>query len=93
MKKWTARFRKWFAAVSDIPADVVMDLPRITLIGQFHLSIENHTEVLAFSQNELKLALQNGELHITGEGFVLENVLEKEIYLEGRVKDVRFVND
>ncbi|GGL40310.1 sporulation protein YqfC [Sporolactobacillus putidus] len=93
MKKWTARFKKWFAAVSDIPADVVMDLPRITLIGQFHLSIENHKGVLAFSKNELKLAVQNGQLHITGEEFVLETILEKEIYLEGRVKDVRFVDD
>lgn len=93
MKKWTTQLKKWFTAVSDIPADVVMDLPRITLIGQFHLSIENHKGVLAFSKNELRLAMQKGELHITGEEFVLDTILEKEIYLEGRVKAVRFVDD
>ncbi|RYL91576.1 sporulation protein YqfC [Sporolactobacillus sp. THM7-4] len=93
MKKWTTQFKKWFSTVSEIPEDIVMDLPRITLIGQSHLSIENYKGVIAFSQNELRLAMDRGELLITGEAFVLENILDKEIYLEGKVMDVRFIED
>ncbi|EST13367.1 sporulation protein YqfC [Sporolactobacillus laevolacticus] len=93
MKKWSTQFKKWFADVSNIPEDVVLGVPRITLIGQFRLSIENYQNVLAFSKTELKLMLNEGELHISGEDFVLETILEKEIVLQGRVNDVRFVNN
>ncbi|MCO7175682.1 sporulation protein YqfC [Sporolactobacillus kofuensis] len=93
MKKWNAQLKRWFAEVSNIPEDVVLGVPRMTLIGQFRLSIENYKSVLAFSNTELRLALNEGELHIAGENFVLETILEKEIVLQGRVNDVRFVNE
>jgi sporulation protein YqfC len=93
MRKWSAHLKKWFAEVSDIPEDVVLGVPRLTLIGQFRLSIENYRGVLAFSKTELKLAMSKGELHIAGDDFVLETILEKEIVLQGRVDDVRFVDE
>ncbi|RYM05310.1 sporulation protein YqfC [Sporolactobacillus sp. THM7-7] len=93
MRKWTAQLKKWFADVSNIPEDMVMDLPRITLIGRSHLSIENHKGVLAFSSNELRLAMDRGELVITGQSFVLENILDKELFLTGQIETVRFLDD
>ncbi|KLI02186.1 stage IV sporulation protein [Sporolactobacillus inulinus CASD] len=93
MRKWSAHLKKWFAEVSDIPEDVMLGVPRLTLIGQFRLSIENYQSVLSFSKTELKLALNEGELHITGNDFVLETILEKEIVLQGRVTGVRFENE
>ncbi|MCO7126335.1 sporulation protein YqfC [Sporolactobacillus shoreicorticis] len=93
MRKWSAQFKKWFAEVSDIPEDVVLGVPRLILTGQFRLSIENYESVLAFSKTELRLALNKGELHIAGDDFVLETILEKEIVLQGRVDDVRFVDN
>ncbi|MCL1630416.1 sporulation protein YqfC [Sporolactobacillus sp. CPB3-1] len=93
MKKWSAHLKKWFAEVSDIPEDVVMGLPRLTLVGRFRLSIENYESVLAFSKTELKLAVTDGELHIAGDDFILETILKQEIILKGKVNDVRFVDD
>lgn len=90
-KKWTRQMKKWFSEISDIPADIILDLPKVTLVGQSHLSIENYQSVLHFSDNQLILALEKGELHIGGEHFVLEVILEKEILLEGLVKSVQFV--
>ncbi|MFX3616049.1 MAG: sporulation protein YqfC [Sporolactobacillus sp.] len=90
-KKWTNRMKKWFSEVSDIPEDIVMNLPRMTLIGQSHLSIQNYKSVITFSDKELILAMDQGELHIFGENFMLEVILEKEILLEGFVKTVQFV--
>ncbi|MFT8317546.1 MAG: sporulation protein YqfC [Sporolactobacillus sp.] len=90
-KKWTNRMKKWFSEVSDIPEDIVMNLPRMTLIGQSHLSIQNYKSVITFSDKELILAMDQGELHIFGEHFMLEVILEKEILLEGFVKTVQFV--
>ncbi|OEH93737.1 sporulation protein YqfC [Bacillus solimangrovi] len=76
-----------------LPADVVMDLPRITMIGQLHIYIENHRGLLVFSDNELRLSLKQGQLLIKGQNFVLKTMLPEEILLEGKIDEVTFVNE
>lgn len=75
----------------DLPADVMMDLPRITMIGNFHIYIENHKGVIRFMNNELHLRLTDGKLLIFGNDFVIKNILPEEILLEGVIRDVRFI--
>lgn len=89
--KRPAGFKKWFSEVSDIPEDIITGVPRITLIGQSRLLIENHQGIIAFSENELILATQLGNLRVTGESFVLEAILEKEINLEGLITGISFI--
>ncbi|RYL90399.1 sporulation protein YqfC [Sporolactobacillus sp. Y61] len=90
MRKWPDKLRKWFTEVSDLPEDVITGLPRITLIGQSSLSIENHHGVIAFSENELVLAMDSRKLHIAGEGFVLEYIAGTEIELKGLVQKIYY---
>ncbi len=76
-----------------LPADVTMDLPRITMIGQLHIYIENHRGVLQFSNKELRLLLKEGQLLVTGDQFVLKTILPEELLLEGRIDKVMFINE
>ena len=90
-KKWKNQIKNWFANHVDLPPDVILDLPRITMIGQLHIYIENHRGVLAFSNDELRLALDVGQLLIRGHHFVLKTILPEEILLEGTIKNVEFI--
>lgn len=90
MRKWAAQFRKWFAEVSDLPEDIVTGLPRITLIGRSHLSVENHNGVVSFTENKLILALQQGTLTVTGKEFILEGIAEGQISLHGMIQGISF---
>ena len=47
-KKWGQHVRNWMTQKMDLPQDVMMDLPRITMIGQIHIYIENHRGLIAF---------------------------------------------
>lgn len=77
----------------DLPADVVMDLPRITMIGNLHIYIENHQGVLLFTDKELKLALNDGALVITGDQFVIKKIYAEEILLQGTIKNVLYLDE
>ncbi len=77
----------------DLPADVMMDLPRVTMIGHFHIYIENHRGLIRFTNDELRLRLTEGELLIKGKSFVIKNILPEEILLEGVVDDVKFIHN
>lgn len=93
MKKWRDNFKKWFINHSDMPADVIMDLPRITMVGQLHIYLENHKGVISFSNEELRLSMKQGQLQIIGKDFVLKAILPEEILLEGFIQKVQFLED
>ncbi|MGJ9381697.1 sporulation protein YqfC [Salipaludibacillus sp. CF4.18] len=92
MKQFHKWVKKWMVNYLDLPADVVMDLPRITLVGNLHIYIENHQGVLLFTDKELKLALTDGELLIRGEQFIIKKIHAEEILLEGKIKDVHYLD-
>ncbi len=93
MGKLRQQVNKWLMQNLDLPADVVMDLPRITMIGQIHIYIENHRDVKAFSNEQLALILKQGTLLIKGSDFVIKTILPEEILLEGTISSVYFEND
>jgi sporulation protein YqfC len=90
MKKRWVRLRKWFADVSEIPEDLITDVPRITITGRSHLSVENHLGIISFSEKELILSTHLGELQVLGDSFVLETIMDEEIDLAGSISEIRF---
>lgn len=93
MRRLNNMVRRWMTDTMELPADVTMDLPRITMIGQLHIYIENHRGVLRFSNNELRLLLEQGQLLIKGDNFVIKTILPEELLLEGRIDQVSYINE
>ncbi len=92
-KKWQNRMRNWITSKMELPQDVMMDLPRITMIGQIHIYIENHRGLLTFSDKELRLLLKQGQLLIKGQSFVIKTILPEEILLEGKIDEVLYIEN
>ncbi|MEK5523551.1 sporulation protein YqfC [Heyndrickxia sp. FSL W8-0423] len=92
-KNWSRILRSWMTNTMELPQDVMMDLPRITMIGQIHIYIENHRGLLTFSDREVRLLLKQGQLLIKGQSFVIKTILPEEILLEGKIDEVIYLND
>ncbi|KON91317.1 sporulation protein YqfC [Rossellomorea marisflavi] len=92
-KNWLQEMRKWMTEKMDLPEDVMMDLPRITMIGQIHIYIENHRGLLTFADDEVRLLLKQGQLLIKGEQFVIKIILPEEILLQGKVVEVIYLDE
>ncbi|MFT4412680.1 sporulation protein YqfC [Fredinandcohnia humi] len=90
-KKLRQRMKNWITNKMELPADVMMDLPRITMIGQLHIYIENHRGLLTFSEKEVRLLLKQGQLLIKGNSFVIKTILPEEIMLEGSIEHVQYI--
>ncbi|MGM8213521.1 sporulation protein YqfC [Virgibacillus sp. W0430] len=91
MKKWRHRLHPILTKYFALPSDVVLELPRLTLIGQIHLYIENHQGLIVYSDTELKLKTFDGFVQIIGEGFIIKMMLPEEILLEGTIKEVKYI--
>lgn len=84
--------RKHPAARARIPAltwvDAAAGLPRATLDGRTRALIENHTGIIEFSTEKLRLASRLGEIVITGSGLSLSQVRAGSLIAQGRIDSV-----
>ncbi|REJ27714.1 sporulation protein YqfC [Caldibacillus debilis] len=92
-KNWGQRLRKWIAKQLDLPEDVMMNLPRLTMVGQIHLYIENHRGLLSFSDSEIRVRLIRGQLLVKGSSLVIKAILPEELLLEGMIEHVIFIQE
>jgi len=82
--------RRLLGSVLDLPQDVYLDLPRVTIIGCEEVSIENTRGVQDFSDTELVIELAQQVLRITGENLSLRTIQVGEIIVTGRVFSLVF---
>ncbi|MEB3100692.1 sporulation protein YqfC [Ferviditalea candida] len=90
MRRLRRQLSKLTGRFLDLPQDVILDLPRITLIGNMQTYIENHQGVTHFSDELLKLNLSKGRLQIHGKNLVIRAIFSDEVFIEGIVEEVKY---
>jgi len=86
--------RKWnqFAAkMLALPQDVVHDMPRITMIGNMQLYVENHQGVLHFTNDTLLLQLTKGRVEVRGQNLTIRAIQTEEVFIEGLIEGVKYL--
>lgn len=89
-RKFKKRGKQQMSEFLEIPNDVMLDLPRIVLMGNLQAFIENHRGILEYTPEAVRIAIVEGELEITGEKLILRNILPDEICVEGMIKTISF---
>lgn len=92
MKSMGHRLRKLTGRIFDMPADVVYELPRLTMIGNRQLYIENHRGVKHFSNLSLTIFLEQGELEVRGEDLIIRTIWTDEVFVEGIISHIAMVS-
>lgn len=85
------KVRKLTSDLFDVPKDVALNIPRITMIGPFQLYVENHRGVAHFSNEELRLRINEGELKIVGRDLKIRSIYKEEVTVEGVITGLSFL--
>lgn len=86
-KRWGVGLANFF----DIPQDVALDLPRITMLGNTQLLVENHRGIVEYTPDKVRLKLAQGELEIGGTAMTLGNLRAEQILVEGTIAWVKYI--
>ena len=78
------------AGILEIPEDIVLDLPRITMLGNKQLLVENHKGIIEYTPSLVRIKLTQGELRVTGKNLVLGNFQIEQILVEGTVGEIKY---
>ncbi len=86
-------FGNMFKDVLDVPEEIALDMPKITLIGNLSLDIENHKGIINYTSKEVKIKVSNGFLIARGRRLALKNISQEEVLLEGEIMQIGIVLD
>jgi sporulation protein YqfC len=78
------------AGLLEIPADVVLDWPRITMLGNKQLLVENHKGIIEYTGSLVRIKLNQGELAVTGSDLVIGNLQAEQLLVEGTVAEIKY---
>ena len=79
------------AQVFDLPADVVAGLPRLELVGDRELRMENHRGILAYGTREIHISGGAFGVRICGEELELRTMTALELLITGNITDIHIV--
>lgn len=74
----------------DLPKDVMMNLPRITVLGDSEITIENHKGIESFENECIKVKTNKGIVKIEGMNFEILYIASETIVLSGKFKSVNY---
>ncbi|MDF9409284.1 sporulation protein YqfC [Pelotomaculum isophthalicicum JI] len=84
------KLKRQFSEFLELPGDVMLDLPKIVLIGNVQLQIENHHGIIEYTANTVRVAVGEGEVAIKGDNLTLRNLLPDELHIEGIIRSLSF---
>ena len=76
----------WFG----LPPDLIEDLPRIEMIGQNCLRIENHRGLLGCKDTEIKMKTSSGSLVVKGESLILNSLKIDRALISGTIINIKY---
>ncbi|HBQ86846.1 MAG TPA: sporulation protein YqfC [Syntrophomonas sp.] len=92
MEKRREMFGKAMADFLEIPKDLVMDIPKVTVIGRNELYLENHRGIIEYSLTRVRINLSRGFIEIEGQNLEIKALLPEELSLYGDIKSVKYVD-
>ena len=77
------------AQVFDLPADVVAGVPRVELVGDNQLRMENHRGILSYGTQEIHISGGVFSVRICGEGLQLRTMNATGLLVTGQIHSIR----
>ena len=92
MKKPIDSVKYNLSEVLELPKDIVMDLPKITMIGNIQLNLSNHKGIIEYTQSTIRLNTRSGVVKVTGEEMEIKTILSEEIIIIGIIEKVEIIS-
>lgn len=73
-----------------LPKEIVLDLPKITMIGNGQVFIENYKGVIEYDNERIRINTSKGIMKIFGESLEINTITTEEIFIKGYIKNIEF---
>ena len=75
----------------DMSKEIMLDLPKIIMIGNRELTIENYKGVIEYTDAVIRVGTNSHILKISGKNLEIKNITQEMLYITGSVFVFEFV--
>jgi len=83
--------RRGLTEALDLPADVLLDEPTVSVEGKRRLTVDNHKGVEEFDGEKLTVKTSIGALRVSGSSLVLEDLGCGSLLLTGTIRSIEWM--
>ncbi len=92
MKNKVDDFKYNVSEVFELPKDIVLDLPKIIMIGNLELHVSNHKGIIEYTNEILRINSNIGIIRIEGVNLELKTILSEEIIVTGNIEKIEIIS-
>ena len=74
----------------DISKDIILEVPKITIIGKEEIIIENHKGIIVFEKNIIRVNTKIKVIKIVGENFEIIYIGESTLSIKGEFISIEY---
>ena len=78
------------SAMLEIPKELALNLPLVTITGSEELLIENYKSVIEYSDDRIRISTSCGVLQIYGHKLLLKHITSEDISVSGTIKKLEY---
>lgn len=75
---------------SEMPKDVALKLPVLTLTGQLELQIENYIGIIEYTESVIRIQTKTGPLKIIGTHLCILYYTNDDMKIKGHIQSIQF---
>jgi sporulation protein YqfC len=84
------KLKEKMAEVLELPKEIVLNIPKLTMIGNSGLIIENYKGVIQYDDNKVRINTGVGVIKVSGENLIIKEITSENIMMEGVITIIEF---
>lgn len=80
-----------FSEMLELPKEIVMNIPKMTLVGNGDMIIENYKGIIEYGDTRIRINTGIGTIRMTGSRLVIREITSEDIIISGEIKALEFI--
>lgn len=90
MNSKSYRIKEKISDALELPKEITLDIPKITMLGAESVTIENHKGIISYSDNQIRVNTGCGILSISGHRMAIKSIIQEEIIITGQISNIGY---
>ena len=75
----------------DLPKEITLNLPKISMIGSNQMLVENHKGIIEYTPQRIRVNSTVGVIRVQGHEMRLKNIAVDDIMITGGIQVIEFI--
>lgn len=83
-------FKERFTEMLELPKEIVLNMPKLTMLGNGDLIIENYKGILEYDEGVIRINTTSGTIKVAGQDIYIKEITAENIMIYGNIMSLEF---